>query len=142
MKVRDLSSRKQPSASYSLIDDSKNLEASDCIEHGFPICLEKGLLELYGPKGKKVLDSIVLNETFQSAELTSSIDLAKFNDEYLDRLSGILGNNVCRVIGLATLSLMRNYSCKNCPLAGSANSHCLTSKSLEPITNSMFVTGS
>ena len=101
--------------------DTRPCERSDCFDREFPICLETSLLKLFGKNGKKALDSIILNETFQSADLTSSSDLAKFYWEYFERLQNILGNQVAKVVELKSFELMRNSLCENCPLANNPN---------------------
>ncbi len=99
------------------LDTDSSYEVDRCFSRGYPRCLETSLLTLFGKNGKKALDSIVLNETFQSADLTLAADLAKFYVEYIERLQNILGDQVAKVIGIKSLELSKNSLCENCPLA-------------------------
>ena len=115
--------------------DSSFCGQNDCFNRGFPECLETGLLALFGKNGKKALDSIVLNETFQSADLASPEDLAKFYEEYMDRLQNILGNKVAKVIAFNCFKLGKNSQCEDCPIARNRNH---SQRAFRPRTDSVF----
>lgn len=100
-------------------DSSAACEMDHCFSRGYPECLETGLLTMFGKNGKRALDSIMLNETFQSADLGSPADLAKFYGEYMERLQNILGDQVAKVVEIKSREISKNSLCENCPLATS-----------------------
>ena len=53
-----------------------------CTRVGFPICLDNTLLRIFGANGKKLLDSIVMDDSFDSAQISSQKDISKFYDWY------------------------------------------------------------
>ena len=89
---------------------------ADCLEAEFPVCLNEAMLGMFGAKGKKSLDSIVMNETFENTEISSERDIWNLYEKYIERTANILGDDVAKVIEFQCLNQMKSMPCISCPL--------------------------
>jgi hypothetical protein len=97
--------------------DEETLEKMrSCTKAEFPICLSEGLLRMFGAMGKKRLDSIVMNETFENTPVCSPKDIWKLYEKYMERTANILGDDVVQVIEFESLDLMKSMLCQKCPM--------------------------
>lgn len=87
-----------------------------CKRFEFPICLNESLLRMFGNDGKKRLDAIIMNETFQNSPINSPSDIWKLYEAYLDRAGNILGDDVGKVIEFESVKEMESLLCTKCPL--------------------------
>ena len=92
--------------------------AEACMEAEFPICLEEGLLRMFGEGGKKTLDRIVMNETFENTPITSLNDIEDLYDKYMERTANILGDSIAKVIEFQCFKQREPTFCARCPLYG------------------------
>jgi hypothetical protein len=53
-----------------------------CKKAEFPVCLSETLLRVFGSNGKKSLDSIVMNDTFELQEISSPKDIWRLYEKY------------------------------------------------------------
>lgn len=96
--------------------DEETLERIRACKKGrFPICLNEGLLRMFGPKGKEKLDSIIMDETFEISPISSPKDIWKLYEDYMERAANILGDDVAKVIEFESLLQMKTMLCTNCP---------------------------
>ena len=95
-------------------DVEEKMEA--CEKAEFPICLDRGLLWMFGAHGKKSLDAIVMNDTFENTEISSPKDICKIYEKYMERSSNILGETVAKVIESQCLNQPLSIYCTTCPL--------------------------
>jgi hypothetical protein len=97
--------------------DEKTLEkVRACKRAGFPICLDRGLNNMFGARGKHTLDSIVMNETFEYTEIFSPKDIWRLYERYIERTANLLGDDVAQVIEFESVIEMRSELCTKCPL--------------------------
>ena len=87
-----------------------------CIEVEFPICLNNSLFKMLGVKGKKKLDSMVMNETFENTQISSPKDIWNLYEKYIERLANILGDEIAQIIELEDMNQMKSMICTRCPL--------------------------
>ncbi|MHB1869199.1 MAG: hypothetical protein ACYCPP_09700, partial [Nitrososphaerales archaeon] len=98
------------------LDEETVEKKGDCTKAGFPICLDKALNKLFGANGKRALDSIVMNDTFENTEISSLKDVCKLYEMYMERAANILGDPVARTIEFQSLNQARCMRCASCPL--------------------------
>ena len=67
---------------------------------------------MFGTNGKRTLDSIVMNETFEYTEIVSPKDIWKLYEKYVERTANILGGDVAQVIEFESLIEMQSAFCK------------------------------
>lgn len=97
--------------------DTETLEKMKaCKIAAFPICLKVSLTNMFGENGKKRLDAIVMNETFENKPIRTPHDIWELYELYLDRASNILGTDVSKVIEFQSGEEMKNMLCTKCPL--------------------------
>ena len=82
-----------------------------CKQAEFPICLNESIKRMFGENGKKTLDRIVMNETFENSAITSPNDIWNLYKKYMERVSNILGEDVKEVIEYENLKEMESMLC-------------------------------
>ena len=97
--------------------DKETLEKMKaCTNAEFPICLDEAMLRMFGAKGKKILDSLVMNETFENAPITTPEDIWRLYEKYLERASQVIGDSSAKVIEFQSLNEMKSMFCTKCSL--------------------------
>lgn len=74
------------------------------------------MLRIFGKNGKRSLDRIVMNETFENTPISSPRDIWNLYEKYMERASNILGDDVGGVIEFENLRQMESMFCTKCPL--------------------------
>ena len=94
-----------------------------CKREEFPICLNESLLRMFGKDGKRRLDAIVMNETFENSPVNSHSDIWSLYEKYLERAGNILGDDVGKVIEFESVKEMEALFCTRCPLFEKHSEH-------------------
>lgn len=95
--------------------DHQTIETfSACKVAEFPICLDNALDGTFVAKGRKPLDSIIMNKTFGNATIGSR-DICRLYEKYIEQVASILGNDVAQVINFESLKQLETMSCRDCP---------------------------
>jgi hypothetical protein len=97
-------------------DEATLEKMKQCTKVEFPICLSEAMLKMFGVRGKKSLDSIVMNETFENTQISSAKDIWNLYEKYIERAANLLGDDVAQVIEFETLKEMKAMLCTKCPL--------------------------
>ena len=100
----------------SFFDEDALEKMRACKKAEFPICLRESLIRMFGENGKKRLDSIITNETFESEPITSTKDIWKLYERYIERISNVMGVDVGKVIEFESVREMESMFCTKCPL--------------------------
>lgn len=98
------------------LDDKTRMRMKDCTRFGFPICLDRGIVGMFGNHGKKKLDAIVMNDSFENTEIGSPKDIWSLFEKYVEHASSILGDDVADVIEFEVLKEIQLLSCTKCPV--------------------------
>lgn len=97
--------------------DTNTLEKMKACERAeFPICLSYTLTRIFGQDGKKMVDDLVMDETFKNKSINSPRDIWELYELYLNRASNILGADVSKEIDYESVQDMKNMLCTRCPL--------------------------
>ena len=70
---------------------------------------------MFGANGKKALDRIVMNETFENPPISSAKDIWKLYEKYIERSANILGDDVAKVIKFESLERNEIYALHKLP---------------------------
>lgn len=87
-----------------------------CTKFEFPICLNQASTKMFGEDGKRRINAIVMNETFENPEIQSPKDIWDLYDKYVERLGNILGDDVGQVVEFEVLKEIESLSCSACPV--------------------------
>lgn len=98
------------------IDDETLEKMKACTRVEFPICLNEAMIKMFGENGKKSLDRIVMNDTFENTEIRSPKDIWNLYQKYMERVSNLLGDDVAALFTHQTLKEMESMFCTKCPL--------------------------
>lgn len=71
---------------------------------------------MFGSVGKKRLDSIIMNDTFENTSVYSPKDIWTLYEKYMERVANILGDDVAQVIAFESSDTMKSMLWRNCPL--------------------------
>jgi hypothetical protein len=97
-------------------DDETLERMKACTKVEFPICLSQALLRMFGEKGKKTLDSLVMNGMFEKTPINSPKDIWSLYEKYMKRAANIIGDSSSKVITFQSLKEMESMLCTKCPL--------------------------
>jgi hypothetical protein len=111
--------REQLSVQYLyVLDEATISRIKDCKRHGFPICLEEALYEIFKESAGEVLIERIVNRLgLKEQNITSSEVVWKIYDIVLTELTRDLGKDVSEVIEFQSIKEMESMvGCTHCPL--------------------------
>jgi hypothetical protein len=67
---------------------------------------------MFGADGKKSLDRIVMNETFENTQITYPKEIRNLYEKYMERVSNLLGDSTAKVIEIQSSKQIGSVFCK------------------------------
>ncbi len=99
------------------LDESTISRIKACKRHGFPICLEESIIQIFKESaGEKMIGRIVQRLSLTEQNITSAEQIWKIYDRVLNELAKDLGKDVSEVIAYQSLKEMESMKgCMLCP---------------------------
>ena len=95
-----------------------------CKEAKFPICLDRSMLRMFGPKGKKSIESIVMNEELENMAISTPKDVWHLYDKFIEEVGELYGDDISGLVEYGCMREMESMFCMKCPLYESVAKKC------------------
>jgi hypothetical protein len=87
-----------------------------CKHAKFPICLDRSMYRMFGEKGKRSIDAVVMDETIANMEVSSPKDVWNIYDRYMEQVASLYGERIAQVFEYEGMREMESMMCVKCPL--------------------------
>ena len=113
------------------VPDDLTLERSrECVQAGFPVCLENALRLMFGNVGKRAVKEAAEKDfVFPIPAAETPKDVWAIYSKYVLAWRHRMGNDATRVIEFQSLKMMESMLCAKCPLHEIINDRLASQKS-------------